>query len=189
VSHDSSIAIVSIEDVAAALEVTDSSANDELALIVDGVSGAVEEYLGRPVLARSVTESIDGNGESYIMLKPYLQSVTTVVVDDITITASTERVFYPKTGKVQLLYTTFSKGFQNVDLVYKHGWDAGDIPAAIRRATVKWCCHEWLMTKKDRLGVLSKSTNDGSSVSYDLTADIPASVGAMLDPWRIASFG
>lgn len=186
--HDSSIAIVSIEDVAAALDVTDSSANDELALIVDGVSGAVEDYLGRPVLARNVTESIDGNGYSYLMLKPYLQSVTTVAIDDVTITASTQRVFYPKTGKVQLLATTFGVGSQNIDLVYRHGWESGDIPAAIRRATIKWCVHEWMVTKKDRIGVLSKSDAQ-NAISYEVTTDMPSGIAVLLDPWRIASFG
>jgi hypothetical protein len=186
-THVASLPIVDVEDVKSALEITDESANDQLIVLVEAISGAVEDYLGRPVVARNVTESVDGDGTDMLLLKPYLISVTTVVIDDITVTAATQRVFYPKTGEVRLLDRVFTSGSQNIDLVYRHGWEPDDIPNQIKRATVKWCVSEWLSTKHDRVGVTTKSDTQ-NSISYALS-EIPIGIETLLNPWRIVSFG
>src|SRR3990167_4314814 len=177
-THVVSKAIASVEDVKSALEITDGSADDQLLAITEAIGEAVEQYLGRPVIARDVTESVDGNGTSSLLLKPYLISVTTVEIDDVAITAATQRVFYPDTGKVQLRYHTFTLGFQNIDLVYRHGWELDDIPPAIKMAATNWCIRQWMMTSKDRVGVVSKSTPEGSSITYE-SAEVPGNIFAL----------
>jgi|CXWL01.1.fsa_nt_gi hypothetical protein len=179
--------IITAQDVKLALKIADETESFDEVIddIVSGVSQGIEDFLGRPVAARNVSESLDGDGTDTLLLKPYLESVTTVTIDSITIAAG-DRVFYPKTGKVQLKYTSFTCGLQNVALAYRHGWETQDIPKSIKRGAVLWCLHHFKLTDKNRIGVNSVTAGD-QTISF--TASMPADVRELLTPYMLAGFG
>ena len=178
-------AIVDMEQVKVALGVTDDSSDLVIERVIDGVTRAIEDHLGRPVVARTVTaEKHDGDGTDTLLLAPPLISITTLINDTITVVAA-DYVFYAKTGKVKLKSTVFTEGPQKVSVTYRHGWETTAVPHAIRLACINWCIHQWTLVQKDRIGVASKTAGD-ETITY--IAGIPTDVREMLAPYRVMGY-
>lgn len=74
--------LVEVATVRAALELPDSSHDDELADLVDGVSAAVESFLGRQLARQRYRETLAGRGRDYLLLArmPVERDLVTVTV-------------------------------------------------------------------------------------------------------------
>lgn len=119
------------------------SGNDTmLELLLNGVCEAVEEYIRRPVVARSITDTRSGTGAAHIFLRPTIFSVASVS-EDGTALESTGYTFDPEAGYIIRLcaaYTagTWCKGTRNITITYTAGVaeDVASVPPNIKVAAL-----------------------------------------------------
>ncbi len=107
--------------------VTDVSSDAVVTATIGAVCEAVEEYLRRPVVARSLSKRSDGGGR-HIFLKhmsPGYLSVTSAVEDGKTLVSGTDYLVYEDEGYVARVsgsaFTDWAKGPQIVTIIYTAG--------------------------------------------------------------------
>lgn len=164
---------------------TDTSYDEVIRRLINGVSAALEGYCGRVFMARDFTaQKYDGDGTGELLLRhiPVI-SITSLVVDDVTIT-STQYVVYNDTGKVMFTDgNVFTLGPQMAVFAYRAGFERQDLPGDILMAARTWVCHAFKITDKQRWGVGSQSTND-ESFSFAL-GTMPPEVREIADMYRV----
>lgn len=151
-----------LDDVKVLLDITDSSQNAKLTLIIAGVEKMVEEMTGIKITQGSVTELFNGKTEKILLLKFMpVNSLTTVKYWDGSafVAFDTDHYKLDKVlGEVIFPYGT-PRGVQNIEIVYS----AGD---ATLRADLNDAINDIVMAKYSaRPGVKSESV-DGASVTY-----------------------
>jgi hypothetical protein len=165
---------------------TDGTHDELLNTLIASVSDAAEQFIGRSIVAKVETaKKYDGDGTDTLLVDPPIISVTTVINDTTTL-ADTDYVFYEDTGKIVYINGAFVDGPKKVSVTFKHGWNAEDIPPAIKLAVIKWVCYEWYEFRKDRIGVSSKTLGD-ETITY--IKGIPEDARQLLAPYRVTRFG
>lgn len=138
------IPFITVEDVKQFVDggLTDSSNDQFYNLILAGVCLAVEEHIRRPVIAREITERLDGNGRANLVLKPTILSVSSIKEND-TALAETEYLVRKETGFITRLCATYTagkwcKGTGNVEVVYTAGLaaTAAEVPEDVKLAAI-----------------------------------------------------
>lgn len=179
-------ALCELEDVRTVLKIADSdtSFDDILRILINGVSSAIESYTGKFFAARDiVSEKYDGKGTVSMLLRrsPVL-SIAIIVNDTITLDAA-DFVFYADTGKVQLIDgTVFVAGPQKVTVSYRCGYEEQDLPADIAMAAQQWVCHLFKIQDKQRWGINSQTVTE-ESFSFD-PGSMPEQTREICDTYR-----
>lgn len=135
----------------------------------------VERELDRPLVPRSVTEELDGDGSSCLLLsKRNVRSLTSVTVDG---TEVDEALLTGRNGRLRYRTVSggwrqpFPRGVGNVVVVYSAGEDT--CPADIKDP-VMWATRDRLLSQGDQSGVdirrTSVSTEFGTT-SYVLPGE------------------
>lgn len=158
--------------------------DDLLTRIINSASDKIEEYTRRAFKSRTITETLDGDGDDILNLFHWpLVSFTSLTNLDTSTAIDTtgyfidleKGVIYAK-GK-----TTFKElGHPWIQAVYVAGYS--EIPWDIQEACIKWSALEWAGRDTKRLGIISKNLADGATLTYD-KSDIQADIKVVLDQY------
>lgn len=181
-------ALLDVSDVFNYMKLTTPASNDPNYILVESLinraSDFVESYVGHPVINKSVTVALDGNGSDELAL-PYfpVQSVTSVTMDGMNVTSNTD--FYPEGFLFFKDAGTFNPGRKNVQVTFTvgHGADKNAIPQDIKQAALL-IVHYWY--KRDSLDY---SQTFGESEVIVGQWRFPSSALKMLDPYRRRNIG
>lgn len=132
-AHDYSILNpYSLEEFKGYLGASASGKDQILTVVANGVTGLLERFTTRALLTRTVTERQSGHGRNLLRLwvRPVV-SVTSLTIlrapadaTPETIDATERRTIPGIDGGVQLLQSTFTRGIENVTIVYTAGYGA-----------------------------------------------------------------
>jgi uncharacterized phiE125 gp8 family phage protein len=131
---------VSLTDVKAHLNITNTEYDQELIAFMDAATAAIEQRVG-PMTRRTVTETHDGGGKVLLRTYPVI-SLTTVTDNGITLTSGQYRerdgVVTKKSGTSA---TNFTTGLDGVSITYQAGRTS--VPADLRQAVLEQVRHMW----------------------------------------------
>ncbi|SMB97954.1 hypothetical protein SAMN00808754_2046 [Thermanaeromonas toyohensis ToBE] len=153
---------------------------DVLCRIINGVSSAIETYIGGPVIIKEVAEKLDG-GEEIIFLRyrPVVE-VVQLLEEGRTLAQDVDYYLYPQEGYIRKAYGRFSSKPQGVSITYKAGY-AGTVDAVpwdIKQAALLWCDAVWNTGPANLTNLLLER---GYWVRPE---DIPAQVKALLEKYK-----
>lgn len=176
-------ALLDVADVFNYMKLPTPDANDPDYTLVESLinraSDFVESYIGHPVINKSMTVKLDGNGADELML-PYfpVQSVESVIMDGVDVTSNAD--FYPEGFLFFKDCGTFTRGKKNVEVAYTvgHGANKNAIPQDIKQAALL-IVHYWY--KRDSLDY---SQTFGESEVITGEWRFPSTALRMLDPYR-----
>ncbi len=164
-----------------------------LALVADGVSARIESETRRVFVTRSLTEVRDGDDRRTLRLRTYpVESIDSLTVADdaggtpVALVEGTDYDVDFRIGEIRLRTRVFTRGFQNVAVIYTAGFDAqdgADLPADIYQAGLDYVKFAYKRTQSD--GLASSSVTTGG-VSGTFIPAPPKDVLAVLDSWRAA---
>ena len=146
-------ALLSVDEVFNYLRQTTPDQQDPLYTLVESLinrsSDYCERYIGNPIINREVTEMLDGNGSSEILLGHFpIQGIVSVSVDGADVTANADfyrhGILFLKDG------STFTTGRKNVEVAYTAGYgeNKDTIPQDLKHAALLMV-HFWF--KRDSL--------------------------------------
>jgi hypothetical protein len=132
----------------------------------------VERELGQPMIPRDVTQTLDGNYSSRLLLSsPYVRSITTVTVGGTTVSPAG---LTASAGVLRYLDGTsiWTGGVANIVVTYSAG-QFDECPADIKDA-VLWATRDRLMSQSDQAGVdvrRTSITTDFGTTNYILPGE------------------
>ncbi len=156
-----------------------SGSNPIISSLITSVSEQCIKYTGRIFSGTTFTETYNGTGSQDLLLRNYpVQSVSGVSIFGYPIHQTTSSNGYV-TGwnfdqdGVHLTNRTFPKGFQNIYVTYRAGYDT--IPYDINRSVAEYVAI--IFQKRSRIGEVSQSIPEVGTVSYINDRDgVPASI-------------
>jgi hypothetical protein len=172
--------LTTLAAVKAYLKTVSTSDEDSVQAAITAASRFIVEIVDRPIKAATSTRTVSGTGGTMVYLPntPVI-SVTSVTVDGAAIPAATpggsDLGWVLDRQLVVLRGYTFTKGTQNVRVVYESGYTA--VPQHIEHVTKK-LVGLWYK-ERDRLGQASKS-QEGVSITYSVEA-LPEDVKLLLE--------
>jgi len=127
-------------------------------------SGYVQGFCGRLFKEEELTETLDGNGHTEILLSEMdVNSITTLTIDGTAILAA-DYELYPDEGSIKLMDgSVFTSGSHNVVVTYKAGTQ--EVPEEIKFVLLEICARKFKEIDRNRQGVRSESFGD-QSVSF-----------------------
>lgn len=138
------MALVTVEKCREFLNLEDDNESSHVEDLIDYVSAFIETYTRRTFLTATYTEYYDGNGTDTLFLNQRpINSITSIHIDDgRSFDASTQIsasaiVSYSEEGYVRLDGDYFSRGIQNIKVVYSAGYAQASIPADLQFACIK----------------------------------------------------
>ena len=181
----STLPVLTLKELKAALPL-DNAVNEFDDLLKDCIAEAtqgVSEYIRRPLLTtKNINKKFSGDGESTLLLVPYLQSVESITINgtayDLTLV-----VVDNDTGELTMTSGTFTSGTKNILISFTNGWPVDQLPATIKGGVKMYARHLYNAHRKDRIGVSSVSVGD-QSITYE--KGIPQDVKELVGPHRIA---
>lgn len=133
------------------LATTFTTDDDFIGTLITSVSAQIESYCDRILAEHTVTEYLDGDGKSVIILSEYPINSITTIHDDVdraytssTLIASTD-YSYDDNGIVKLDGITTSIGINNIKIIYSAGYKV--LPADLAMAVKKLVAYEYLLAK------------------------------------------
>ena len=170
------------------IETAKITMNDVLDMIADGISTAINDYLGVPMINESFTEIYDGwtnyddvRGNTLYVNKYPIVSITSIADDDVAI-ASTGYYLYKNEGRIVLKDDTFTADYQTIDIVYTAGYGAAatNVPD-----TLKLACHKWIKAVYEG-DVVNFSVQFGEGTFAQLAREqMPKDVKYILDHYKV----
>lgn len=100
----------------------------------------VEAYLGYAIESAEITETINGDGTSYLMIKHKNITVVTSVTyvpDSSTEDSDTYRIAPSGCALLKVNGYTWIDGYGNYSVVYTGGWAADDIPPLLQSVIIE----------------------------------------------------
>jgi len=185
-------ALLTVDESYDCLELKDDfDAMDTLRQFINGVSEIIERYCGRTILTRARTETFDGNGTNYYILKNGFDTTAVSAVcfrnygetdynETADAVAAASIKYNGNTGEVYLLDGyAFERGFQNCFITYTAGKTT--VPASIKLAAKIILTDFW--TRDDRqTQALAAMSIEGQSSTFRVE-DIPKEAKGILNMW------
>jgi len=167
----------------------DTTWDDTLSRIISGVSQAIATFCGRTFVAATETsQKIDGDGSVVLLVRYPVISITSIINDTTTVVETTNWEAYLKSGKIELTDgTVWTKGRKTITITYRHGYEVGSIPADLQMAAMTWASKKFFDIKDDRVGVSSRTSADGASISFagsSVSRNMPDEVRALIEPYK-----
>jgi hypothetical protein len=185
---DADLALTTVARVKEYRRITTSAHDGQLAELVEGVSRALESYVGRPLVQRSHTaERRHGNGWNELVLDHWPVIGTPVVrVDGSAIAEGTDFRVRADWGILERIAgddSAWACWEGDIEVDYVSGY--ATIPADLRLAATKQVVHEFSQTTAGggRLGVTATASERGGQATYEPDG-LLASVRAVLDRYR-----
>lgn len=162
-----------------------------LEIIANGLTLAIENFIGRPIKARSRTDYLDGSGGREIAL-PLFPVVSITSLDVISATTdgsvyssyvASDYLLDSEVGRIMLWAESFPLGRKNIKAVYSPGWATP--PEAVLLAARLWGLRlfkEWNGGNAQE-EILSQSL-DGQTTTF-FHGTMPKKVEGLLKPYRV----
>ncbi len=188
---DTDNALVSLVEAKTFLKITATSENSVIEDFINRASIWANDYTGRRLKYRSLTDFYDGDGSNILSLNEYpiAFGVSSLLIDDYSVTSPDMIIDFPR-GLIKLENgLSFVKGFQNITVVYNAGYviapDSGipNLPETIKEAVLLYVGHLYRRQYADqKFGVQSETIGDRTT-TYG-TDDIVPKAKALLNPYR-----
>jgi hypothetical protein len=164
------------------LGLTQAGDDPLLQRLLSAGSKGIQNWLNRTIASAAYTDTRNGTGHRTLLLSNYpVTAVTSVTVDTIVIPQATSPLvagwLFDQFG-LYLNGYSFTKGFQNVVVVYTAGYAA--VPTDLEEACIEWVANKY--KEKDRLGQVSKNLA-GEIVTFSIK-DIPPATRVVLESYR-----
>lgn len=180
------------------LNLTGTTEDALLRLILEGVSAAAQTYCRRELLAADRTEYYDGGGKTLILRAYPIIYVTRVSEsidsdwdDEDPLTENADYLCVAETGELVRLATLWLPGRRTVEVQYRGGYadpessDPGSddpaIPADLQRAVLLQARFEYL--RRDRPGQ-TQTTSPMGGATYEKAVELLPEVRRTLDLYR-----
>jgi hypothetical protein len=202
-AQEGTYALVTLEEVKDALDISKIIQDDIIVRLIDDVSSAIETFCDRQFKSRDYTnEDYDGDGSNVIYTKEYpINSISSLYDDpDRNFTSSylidpSNYVFYSEEGKIQLITTTgssgmllgnFSRGAKNIRINYNAGYDA--IPYDLRMIATEITVKKLQTYSTRNIGVNSVTTQ-GETMNIALNDILPEHRELLKMKYKKINFG
>lgn len=170
-------ALVSLELFKQRLGVTHDKQDAYFQTLLDGVSAAVEAYIGRKLKAADYVERYNGNGKNRIVLNQYpVLSVSSVKING---RMANDWDF---DNWLLIRHACFAQGIRNIEVSYRAGYET--LPADIQEAILIIATQR--MNEIENKGVQSK-TLAGETIAFSTFSDsggMPPSAFAILNEYK-----
>ena len=172
--------LISLAEARAFLNLNDASTSgdEELREFVRAATVAAEKYAQRKLVREAFTETHDGGGTLVVLRHPRATSVTSVSVGGTALSASDSRLKFHGGAVERHNGTTavpFSRGIDNVSVVYVAGVTGDDLTLAIH-AVKQMLKHLWATQRG------AKRPNTGDEWESGAGYSFPRRVMELLDP-------
>ena len=161
---------------------SDTSKDDLFELLIESVTNAAEEYLGRYIVARQISQEpydCTNSRSKYLQLKQYpVTTVTTIVEDGETLDTTTLKI---DNSNGIIKRPTFWKGAVLVTYTAGLAANTSSVPKNIQLAIWQWVSN--LLNTKESQGIDSETLGD-YSVNYLEQNDIPNTVISLLEGYK-----
>ena len=189
------IGIVSLDEVKAHLNIpaTNTTSDAELERFIDAATDLAQNYCGVILGRKTYTETYNGNGGGFLVLRhPKAISITSVVENSVTLVSGTD--FYldltgqrlVRIGTSGLYWTNttgnWSPGIQNVVVTYVAGYV--NPPASARQGVLEIIRHLW-QTQRGAMVALGQGTAEEFYPAS--TYSLPRRAMELLDPATLPS--
>lgn len=187
---DTANALVSLAEAKTFLKISASSEDSVIEDFINRASIWANDYTGRRLKYRPMTDIYDGEGSDLLLLRDYpIFGLSTILIDDYTVTSDDVTINY-QSGLIKLKNgLSFVKGFQNITVDYLAGYtisqDPGlpDLPETIKEAVLLYVGHLYRRQYADqKFGVQSETIGDRTT-TYG-TDDIIPKAKALLNQYR-----
>jgi hypothetical protein len=187
--------LVSLDQLKAELGITGTTQDAELLRLIAAIDSRIETYLGYPVSGQSVTEYLDGHGDSDISLsRPFVTTIESVALENdqsysqtggfppssiltlgtdyvVQQTPTLKRTTLIRLGANWPIRRRFDPSRLASRLVPARGiirviYNVGDFPTAISHAAYAECKSAWAM-RLNGVGMMQSQSFDGFSVSLN----------------------
>ena len=160
----------------------DTSKDDLFELLIESVTNAAEEYLGRYIVARQISQEpydCTNSKSKYLQLKQYpVTSVTTIIEDGETLDTATLKI---DNSNGIIRRNIFWKGAVLVTYTAGLAADTASVPKNIQLAIWQWI--SYLANTKESQGIDSETLGD-YSVNYLEQNQIPDTVISLLEGYK-----
>lgn len=187
---DTANALVSLAEAKAFLKIGASSEDTVIESFINRASTWANDYTGRLLLTRSLTEYYDGDATGTLLLKNYpVTTLTSIHVDEAQQWAAwsaielTDVILDSESGMIKLFNKefAFNSGLQNIRVIYTAGY--GTVPEPIKEAVLFYVAHLYRRQYSGQMfGVQSESVGDRTTTYA--TEDFPARAKALLNRYR-----
>jgi len=164
------------------LNITTNGDDAVLQRMISSVSQYVQSWLNRSLLSASYTEKRSGTGTHSMALSNYpIRSIASLVIDGVTIPASTDGIQSGYMFDERMLYLvgyTFTPRLLNVAISYTAGYAV--VPPEIEQAVIDTLSLRY--RERTRIGEVSKSMG-GETVSFS-QKDFSDSAKTILNNYR-----
>lgn len=191
------VALLSLADVKAALGITGAAQDAELTALIATVSASIEGYCGAIFGERTVNERrfLEEGGAAVVLNYAPATALTSVSVEGVAQTIGDYRL--NKTNATLRLVdgSPFATGEHL--FVYKAGYAAGTMPAAVSAAAMALAKYEYANKDGGTDGIQRESVPDGGDVTYFMDSErmltangisLPSRVAFMLAPYKLDFF-
>lgn len=127
------------------------------------IEAIIERHVGTSFVDRTRVRTVNGDNRSTLLLPGYARSVTSVVVDGLTVTGHT----LSSAGILTLSSAVFSYGTQNVVVTYVENATPGGVPADLKWAAMEAARYR-LKERDSRLSarLLSETDIEGGTTRF-----------------------
>ncbi len=170
--------LISLDEAKAFLNITSTTNDEELREFIRAATVAAEKYAQRKLVREAFTETHDGGGTLVVLRHPRATSVTSVSVGGSALSASDYRLKFHGGAVERHNGTTavpFSRGIDNVSVVYVAGVTGDDLTLAIH-AVKQMLKHLWATQRG------AKRPNTGDEWESGAGYSFPRRVMELLDP-------
>lgn len=187
---DAANALVTMAQTKLFMKITTGGDDSIIESFINKASIWANEYTGRYLLSRTVTDYYDGDGTGTLLLKQYPVTSITNIYDDVdrafggnTAIAAANMVINADDGIVRLYKgsVSFSKGLQNIKAVYVAGYTVP--PETVKEAVLFYIAHLYRRQYADqKFGVQSETIGDRTTTYAD--DDIVKKAKTLLNNYR-----
>ena len=164
------------------ISASDTSKDDLFELLIESVTNAAEEYLGRYIVARQISQEpydCTNSKSKYLQLKQYpVTTVTTVVEDGETLDTTALKI---DTSNGIIKRNIFWKGAVLVTYTAGLAANTASVPKNIQLAIWQWV--SYLVNTKESQGIDSETLGD-YSVNYLEQNAVPGTVISLLEGYK-----
>ena len=180
----SAIALVTVEDAKAYLELKDSQDDSILETLIDSVSALFNNETNRTLKETTFTDLyLDGSGIITLDLPDWpVVSITEIEEDEVALTEDTDYYLYADEGYLAKIGAVWTDNIHGIKITYKAGYSATTLPSDIKLATLKQVGLEHSRFKSKNWGESGRTFPDGSITI--VTDNLLPSVRDILSKYR-----
>lgn len=158
-------------------QVGESTAAERLERLLTASAKFIKRRTGYTWLQQSFDQYFNGDGKKVLRgLEIPINSITTFTIDDVSVDSNSYE-YTSLEGKIEFITSCFTKGVQNIHLVYNAGYTIANIPADIKYLQAKIIM--LMNAKMGKENLISQGYNE-SQLSFIQLA-LPADVQMILE--------